>query len=99
MHFETSAKNNVGVEDLFLSLTNMVRKIEYQFDIESYTHTVLRFNWQMIEANDAKRNQENALNRSNSFRRPNSIIVAEEEETDGDADQQRSLTARCCGNG
>lgn len=24
MHFETSAKNNVGVEDLFLSLTNMV---------------------------------------------------------------------------
>lgn len=53
----------------------------------------------MIEANDAKRNQENALNRSNSFRRPNSIIVAEEEETDGDADQQRSLTARCCGNG
>lgn len=44
MHFETSAKNNVGVEDLFLSLTNMVRKIEYQFDIEPYTHTVFRFN-------------------------------------------------------
>lgn len=27
MHFETSAKNNVGVEDLFLNLTNMVCKI------------------------------------------------------------------------
>lgn len=53
----------------------------------------------MIEANDAKRNQENALNRSNSFRRPNSIIVAEEEdEHDGD-NQQRSLSSRCCGNG
>ncbi|XP_055304175.1 ras-related protein Rab-21 [Sitodiplosis mosellana] len=78
MHFETSAKNNVGVEDLFLGLTNM-----------------------MIEAYDAKRNQENALNRSNSFRRPNTIIVADEEdEHDGDAsNQQRSLSARCCGNG
>ncbi|XP_031625551.1 ras-related protein Rab-21 [Contarinia nasturtii] len=76
MHFETSAKNNVGVEDLFLSLTNM-----------------------MIDANDAKRNQENALNRSNSLRRPNSIIVAEDDDEHDGADQQRSLSARCCGNG
>lgn len=55
----------------------------------------------MIEAFDAKRNQENALNRSNSFRRPNAIIVADDDdEHDGDADnQQRSLSARCCGNG
>lgn len=53
----------------------------------------------MIEANDAKRNQENALNRSNSFRRPNSIIVADEEDEQDGADNQRSLTARCCGNG
>lgn len=55
---------------------------------------------QMIEAYDAK-HAESALNRSNSFRRPNSIIVADEEdEHDGDAsNQQRSLSARCCGNG
>lgn len=53
----------------------------------------------MIEANDAKRNQEDALNRSNSFRRPNSIIVADEEDEQDADNQQRSLSSRCCGNG
>lgn len=55
----------------------------------------------MIEANDAKRNQESALNRSNSFRRPNAIIVADDDdETDANGEnQQRSISSRCCGNG
>lgn len=52
---------------------------------------------QMIQAYDQK-NQENALNRSNSIRRPNSIIVAEDDD-DIENEQQRSLTSRCCGNG
>lgn len=52
----------------------------------------------MIEAFDAK-NQENALNRSNSIRRPNSIIVAEDENEGDSGNEQRSLTSRCCGNG
>lgn len=29
MHFETSAKNNAGVEDLFLNLTYMVGETRY----------------------------------------------------------------------
>lgn len=28
-HFETSAKNNIGVEDLFLGLTNMVTECRF----------------------------------------------------------------------
>lgn len=51
----------------------------------------------MIQAFDVK-NQENDLIRSNSIRRPNSIIVADDE-TEDENQEQRSLTSRCCGTG
>lgn len=56
---------------------------------------------QMINALDAKRSQENTINRANSLRRPNAIIVAassDDEDEDGNRDQ-RSTSSRCCGNG
>lgn len=52
----------------------------------------------MIEAHDVK-SQENALNRSNSIRRPNSIIVADDETDAENSNEQRSLSSRCCGGG
>lgn len=55
------------------------------------------FFFQMIEAQDAK-TQENALSRSNSIRRPNAIIVADDE-ADAEISEQRSLSSRCCGGG
>lgn len=83
-HYETSAKNNIGVEEVFIGLTK-----------------------QMIATTDAKRTNDQTLGRSNSMRRPNTIIVAA---SDDDADEevsdrnQSTVTgtsngSRCCGGG
>lgn len=97
-HYETSAKNNIGVEDLFFSLTNMVRLMVHK---QQATHseignTHLRLCiQQMINMSDQKRSQENTLNRTNSTRRVNTITVAPSE--DEDETNTASTTTRCCG--
>jgi Ras-related protein Rab-21 len=70
-HFETSAKLNEGVEDLFLELTN-----------------------QMIVADEEKRAQNAILSRSNSLRRPNTLLVEDNDDETADGDQ--AVTSRCC---
>lgn len=104
-HFETSAKNNIGVEDLFLSLTNMVRRVldesrNFQFLNTKKEHQ-MNLTFQMINMFDQKRSQENTLSRSNSIRRPNTITVAASEDEDdaNGSNGNSSIMGRCCGTG
>lgn len=57
----------------------------------------------MITTQDLKRSQDETVNRSNSFRRSNTLMVASDDDDDdiigNNGDQQRSITSRCCGNG
>jgi Ras-related protein Rab-21 len=71
-HFETSAKLNEGVEELFLELTN-----------------------QMIAADEEKRAQNAVLNRSNSLRRPNTLLVEDNDDETADGGEA-AATSRCC---
>lgn len=41
MYFETSAKNNIGIEDVFLNLTNMVSK-DFILKFQIYSTNLLR---------------------------------------------------------
>lgn len=74
-HYETSAKNNVGVEEVFVGLTK-----------------------QMVAVQEAKRAADPTLNRSNSVRRSNRIIVAaSEDDAEADDAPQAAPAGRCCG--
>lgn len=74
-HYETSAKNNVGVEEVFVGLTK-----------------------HMVAVQEAKRAADPTLNRSNSVRRSNRIIVAaSEDDAEADDAPQAAPAGRCCG--
>lgn len=88
-HFETSAKNNVGVEELFLELTNMVNFSRLKFNLKLAKYFLFA---QMIAAHDAKQT-ENTNSRTNSLRRSNRLVVADS------SDMEDTSSSRCCGNG